>query len=222
MRSAIRMCWISLAATGFISAILIGIAEDTRETGFPFRIDLIPWPILFFAAMFYAIEHANEDGWKTAVGWGFAAIAVLLFMFWNPPVPEPYFHLPRHVRLIMDLVLLAAVAVYFYRKWRDDIRRTVDRAKWRFWRFFGESSSVLTNYFPLKESRDEDAKDDPRLAHLTLRQYAVWARAWADAAGGRLEAQSTNFGDKLKADAFGKQKAWERLYDRWPELRGKV
>jgi hypothetical protein len=82
------MCWIGLAATGLISAIVIGISEDIRETSFPFRIELIPWPILFFAAMFYVIEHGNEYGWKTAVGWGFAALALLLFMWWNPPVQQ--------------------------------------------------------------------------------------------------------------------------------------
>lgn len=107
-------------------------------------------------------------------------------------------------------------------RWRDRIKRTVDRARWRSWRFFGEALSVLTTYSPLKASRDEDAKDDPRLAHLTLKQYAVWVRASVDAMGGRLEAQSTTFEEKCKAIEFAKQRAWERLYERWPELKEKV
>lgn len=58
MRSAIRMCWIGLAATGFVSAIVIGIAEDARETGFPFRVALIPYLILCVSAMFVSVAFA--------------------------------------------------------------------------------------------------------------------------------------------------------------------
>lgn len=112
-------------------------------------------------------------------------------------------------------------------RWRDRIRRTVDRSKWRSWRFFGEALGVLTNYSPLRASRDEDAKGDPRLAHLTLKQYAVWVRASVDAMGGRLEAmqlgkESGTLEDTCKDIKIAQQRAWERLYERWPELKGKV
>jgi hypothetical protein len=101
-------------------------------------------------------------------------------------------------------------------------RRTVDRAKWRFWRFIDESASVLANYSRLKESRNLDAKEDRRVARLTLKQYGFWVRAFADAIGGRLEEETGTLEEKCKDMDIAKRRAWERLYERWPELRGKV
>lgn len=104
--------------------------------------------------------------------------------------------------------------------WGDHIRRIVDRAKWRLWRLFYESASVL--YFPLKASRDLDRDSDPRLTHLTLKQYSFWLRAFAGATADRLEGESSTFEEKCKVSEIAKQKAWQRLYERWPELKGKV
>src|ERR1700683_1809013 len=102
---------------------------------------------------------------------------------------------------------------------RDRMRRTVDRAKWR---FFYETASVLTNYFSLKANRDLEHDRDPRLTHLTLKQYGFWVREFAKAIGGRLEEESTTLEEKCKASEIANQRAWEKLYERWPELRGKV
>lgn len=104
----------------------------------------------------------------------------------------------------------------------DHIRRTVARAKWRSSRFFGEAFSVLTNYSELKASRDLERDSDPRLTHLTLKQYAFWVRAFADAAGGYLELESSTLEDKCKVSEIAAQRAWKRFYERWPELKGKV
>lgn len=105
--------------------------------------------------------------------------------------------------------------------WGDRIRRTVDRAKFRSWRFFYESASVLKYYFPLKESRVLDAEEDQKIARLTLKQYAFWGRAFADAIDGRLNEESSTLENKCKPSEIAKQRAWERVYERWPELKGK-
>jgi hypothetical protein len=107
-------------------------------------------------------------------------------------------------------------------RWRDRIRRAVDRAKWHSWRFFNESANVLIYYFRLEESRGEDAKLDQRVARLTLKQYAFWVRASADAMAGRMEEGSGTLEDKCEVFEIARQRAWERLYERWPQLKGKL
>lgn len=213
MRSAIKMCWISLAAAGFISAIVIGISEDVRETGFPFRIALIPWAAFFLSAMFYAIAHRDEHGfgWKTAGGWGFWALAVLMFMWWNPPLPKPYFVLPRHVGLIIDLVLLAAITVYFYRRWRRGAGTGIE-----------DAVNKLEYYLLLKVGRVLNRKQNRRVARLTLEQQGFLAGAFADALEGPQEKGYSNSEEHHKAIEIARQISWEKLFERWPELRGKV
>jgi hypothetical protein len=75
----------------------------------------------------------------------------------------------------------------------------------------------------LKESRALDEKDDQRIARLTLNQYAFWARAFADTIGSRLERESSGtLEEKCEAIKIAHQRAWERLYERWPQLKGKL
>jgi hypothetical protein len=78
----------------------------------------------------------------------------------------------------------------------------------------------VTTYFKLKESRALDAKQDPRFRRLTLAQYAFWVHAFADTIGTRLVDESTTLEEKVKATDTARQTAWDKLYERWPELRG--
>ncbi len=79
-----------------------------------------------------------------------------------------------------------------------------------------------TNFFQLIVSRHLDAKEDRRVARLTLKQYSFWVRAFAGAIGRRFEEESSSLKEKFKTCDIAKQRAWERLCEQWPELRGKV
>ena len=49
-----------------------------------------------------------------------------------------------------------------------------------------------TNFFQSIVSRHLDAKEDRRVARLTLKQYSFWVRAFAGAIGRRFEEESSS------------------------------
>ncbi len=120
LEACVRVCWIGLAVMALVSAVVIGIIEDIRQAALPSSVGMIPLLIFAASAVFYAIAHRKEYGfgWKTARGWVVVALGVLLLMWWNPPLPKPFFHLPHHLGLIIDFVVLSAIVVYVYRSWR--------------------------------------------------------------------------------------------------------
>lgn len=69
--------------------------------------------------------------------------------------------------------------------------------------------------FSVEASRELDRDSDP---HNTAFGYVRLPARRLD----RPEGESSTFEEKCKVSEIAKQKAWERLYERWPELKGKV
>jgi hypothetical protein len=87
---------------------------------------------------------------------------------------------------------------------------------------FEDAAVKLSDYLLTKASRVLNRKFHRRFARLTLEQCGFFGAAFADALKDPQEKGYTTSKEHDKAIKIAEQTAWERLYERWPELRGKV
>jgi hypothetical protein len=103
-------------------------------------------------------------------------------------------------------------------KWPDSINRKVEKAN----AAFEDAAAKVSDFLLTKASRVLNRKFHRRFARLTLEQCGFFGAAFADALKGAQEKGYSNSDEHDAAIKIAEQTAWEKLYEQWPELRGKV